>query len=109
VSTACVPTSRSERSSTNRTRVASRFHNACPDSPPGERSVYALIIKGHPNKYVALKLDVSLRTVERRFRRVLDKLDVDTLPELLQLLADIQQVDISRSASPSDGSDEGTR
>ena len=74
---------------------------------PAERSVYALIIKGHPNKYVALKLDISLRTAERRRSRILDKLDVDTLPELLQLLADIQQVDTSESPSPDDGSDDG--
>jgi len=76
---------------------------------PGERSAYALIIKGHPNKYVALKLDISLRTAERRRRRVLDKLDVDTLPELLQILVDIQQVDIAQSLSPGDGRDDATR
>lgn len=76
---------------------------------PGERGAYALIIKGHPNKYVALKLDISLRTAERRRRKVLDKLGVETLPELLQLLADIQQVDASQLPLTGDNGEDATR
>jgi DNA-binding CsgD family transcriptional regulator len=76
---------------------------------PDERTAYALMIQGHPNKFVALKLDISLRTAERRRGRILDKLDVDTLPELLQLLAEIQQVDTAQLPSTVEGSDNDTR
>ena len=51
-----------------------------------EREVLDLIVKGKPNKAMASQLDVSLRTIENRRRRVFAKLAVDTVAELVALV-----------------------
>jgi len=51
-----------------------------------EHEVLDLIVSGKPNKTMASLLDVSLRTIENRRRRVFNKLSVDTVAELVTLV-----------------------
>jgi FixJ family two-component response regulator len=51
-----------------------------------ERKVVELVAAGLPNKEVAFRLGISLRTVEGHRARAMHKLGVRTLPELVRLL-----------------------
>ncbi len=57
-----------------------------------ERQVYELILCGKSNKTIAIQLDIGLRTAERRRQAVLEKLEVESLADLLQQVADIQSL-----------------
>lgn len=50
-----------------------------------ERQVMQMMIDGSPNKVIARCLDVSLRTVENRRRAVYQKMEAQTLSQLIQL------------------------
>jgi two-component system response regulator FixJ len=52
---------------------------------PREREVLELLVVGHPNKVIAYRLDISPRTVEVHRARVLDKMQVRSLPELVRI------------------------
>ncbi len=58
-----------------------------------ERDVYELLVRGKSNKAIAIELDMGLRTAERRRQIILEKLEVESVAELLQQLADIQGVE----------------
>ncbi len=51
-----------------------------------EKQVLELIVAGQPNKAMANKLDVSLRTIENRRRTVFSKLGTQTVAELVALV-----------------------
>ena len=51
-----------------------------------ERDVMGLVIDGLPNKRIADRLDISVRTVEVHRARVFDKMDVKSAVELAKLL-----------------------
>lgn len=51
-----------------------------------ERQVLDLIVAGEPNKAMANRLDVSLRTIENRRRTVFSKLGAQTVAELVTLV-----------------------
>ena len=55
---------------------------------PGERAVLSLIMNGNNHASIADSLKMSRRTVENRMARVRDKLGVETLPEMMRLLAE---------------------
>ncbi|MEM8945781.1 MAG: response regulator [Planctomycetota bacterium] len=57
-----------------------------------ERQVLDLIVAGQPNKAMANKLDVSLRTIENRRRTVFSKLGAQTVAELVALVLKQQAV-----------------
>jgi RNA polymerase sigma factor (sigma-70 family) len=50
-----------------------------------EREVLSLVVEGRHNREVAQILGISPRTVEVYKARVMDKLDVDRLPDLIRL------------------------
>ena len=50
-----------------------------------EREVLAMVVEGRHNREVAQVLGISPRTVEVYKARVMDKLDVDRLPDLIRL------------------------
>jgi RNA polymerase sigma factor (sigma-70 family) len=52
---------------------------------PREREVLAMIVEGRHNREVAQVLGISPRTVEVYKARVMDKLDVERLPDLIRL------------------------
>ena len=51
-----------------------------------EKQVLDMIVAGQPNKVMANKLDVSLRTIENRRRTVFTKLNTQTVAELVALV-----------------------
>ncbi|MBS0322081.1 MAG: response regulator transcription factor [Proteobacteria bacterium] len=52
---------------------------------PREREVMAMVVEGRHNREVAQVLGISPRTVEVYKARVMQKLDVDRLPDLIRL------------------------
>jgi two-component system, LuxR family, response regulator FixJ len=81
-----------------------------------EREVLQLMLTGTSNKAMAGKLDVSLRTIENRRRKVFFKLRVDNVAELVALVlqsrdapagaAAAQTVELGSSRQPAWGSPE---
>ena len=69
-----------------------RFSERLNQLTTDEMAVYRLLVQGNSNKVIASELDIGLRTAERRRQIVLEKLNVESLAELLQQLADIQGV-----------------
>jgi FixJ family two-component response regulator len=61
-----------------------------PALTPREREVMELVVAGRHNREIALLLDISARTVEVHKARLMDKLDVDNVADLvrMRLLAD---------------------
>jgi two-component system, LuxR family, response regulator FixJ len=53
---------------------------------PSERQVLDLVVAGLPNKVIANRLDVSVRTVENRRREVFAKMRADSVAELVRLI-----------------------
>ena len=52
---------------------------------PREEEVLGLIVDGHPNKVVAARLSISERTVEIHRARVMDKMQADSLAQLVRM------------------------
>lgn len=52
---------------------------------PREREVYDAVIAGRLNKQIALQLGITLRTVKFHRGRMMQKLEVDTLADLVRL------------------------
>lgn len=52
----------------------------------GEMGVLKLMIAGRPNKVISTELEISMRTVDRRRSVVLEKMEVDSAPELARLV-----------------------
>jgi len=53
-----------------------------------ERKVMDMMVKGKPNKVIAARLDVSIRTVENRRREVFAKMKADSVAELVRMVID---------------------
>lgn len=63
--------------------VLSRFQQLTDE----ERQVLELMVNGLPNKAIAVRLDISMRTVDRRRRTVMGKMGVESVSELATLVA----------------------
>jgi len=53
-----------------------------------ERDVMGLVVEGLPNKLIADRLEISVRTVEVHRARVFDKMEVKSAVELANLVRD---------------------
>lgn len=53
---------------------------------PAETDVLNMIVEGVPNKTIATRLDISVRTVEVRRQHIFAKLKADSLAELVQIV-----------------------
>jgi len=71
-----------ERRAAHRARSARRRRLALLST--AERQVLELVLAGYPNKRIASNLGVSQRAVEDRRARIMQKLEVDTLPDLVR-------------------------
>jgi RNA polymerase sigma factor (sigma-70 family) len=73
----------------HQTRLArverARFTELLADLTPREREVMNLVIAGKPNKIIASDLGISPKTVEIHRGRVMEKLQVDSVAELVRL------------------------
>jgi FixJ family two-component response regulator len=56
-----------------------------------ERQILEMIIAGLPNKAIAIKLDISLRTVEGRRKEVFGKMNAKSVAELVTLVKDAER------------------
>jgi len=52
---------------------------------PREKEVMRNVVKGHANKVIAMDLDISQRTVEIHRARVMEKMQIRSLAELVKL------------------------
>ncbi len=59
---------------------------------PQERAVLDLMFEGLPNKVIARRMDVSVRTVENRRQRIFEKTDTDSLAELIRLVVESRAI-----------------
>jgi two-component system response regulator FixJ len=59
---------------------------------PQERQVLEFILAGFPNKLIAKRLGVSLRTIEYRRHDIFVKTETDSLPELVRLVTDVEML-----------------
>ena len=50
-----------------------------------EREVLRRVIEGKPNKIIAGELDISMKTVEFHRSKMMEKMRVDSVAELVQL------------------------
>ncbi|GAB6041704.1 response regulator transcription factor [Endothiovibrio diazotrophicus] len=62
---------------------------------PREREVLALVVEGISNKEIAKRLDISYRTVEVHRAKVMDKMGVDSLPELVRSVIALEQLELA--------------
>ena len=62
---------------------------------PDEKRVLDLISRGSANKQVAAELGISIRTVEERRRRVMQKLRVSTFAELMRFVVDAEHANVA--------------
>ena len=58
---------------------------------PEERQVMEQMAAGTPNKAIAARLDIGLRTVELRRANVMKKMEADSLARLVQLLLELER------------------
>jgi len=65
---------------------------------PRERQVFDLVVRGRINKQIAYELGTTARTIKAHRHRVMEKMQVQTLPELVSLA---ERVGILDSASSS--------
>lgn len=66
---------------TNSQKLTQRFA----ELSRAEHDVLELVLRGETNKKIAAMLDISIRTVEDRRARLMEKLKVDTVAELIRL------------------------
>ena len=52
---------------------------------PREREVFQLVVRGKTNKHVALELGTTERTIKAHRHRVMEKMQVRSLAELVSL------------------------
>lgn len=74
-------------SSFDRATVAARVEQLT----PREREVMALVVAGHPNKVVADRLKIAVRTVEIHRARVMEKTAARNLSELIRMAILLEQ------------------
>ena len=68
-----------------RLREQALFQERLATLTPREREVYDAVIAGRLNKQIALQLGITLRTVKFHRGRMMQKLEVDTLADLVRL------------------------
>jgi FixJ family two-component response regulator len=60
---------------------------------PQEQQVMDYMLAGLPNKVIAKRLGVSLRTVEYRRHDIFEKTETESLPELVRLVSDLDIIE----------------
>ena len=84
---------RERREAASRVSVAERLERLT----PREREVLALVADGKHNREIAALLSISPRTVEVYKARLMEKLQVQRLPELVRLVLDQKPADRHRT------------
>jgi FixJ family two-component response regulator len=74
---------------------------------PREREVMALVVTGRINKQIAAELGTTEQTIKQHRGRVMQKLDVGSLPELVRLVERVSGRPPTATPSPATSSDPG--
>lgn len=61
------------------------------DLTPREREVMDLVVQGLPNKAMAVELDISVRTVEIHRARVMEKMEAQSLSDLVRMALRLEE------------------
>lgn len=51
---------------------------------PRETAILAYLVEGHPSKFIAAKLGISIRTIEHHRAHIMEKMGVRTLSQLIK-------------------------
>ncbi len=73
-----------------RHRVKASIQGRLEKLSSGETQVLSLLLSGHGNKQISQRLELGLRTVERRRHRILRKMHVKTIAEVALLLSVVE-------------------
>ena len=76
-----------QRESSHVDEIADRIASLLPE----ERVVADLLMKGKTSKAIAMSLDVSRRTIERRVSRVLRKMEAETLAQVALMMSEYER------------------
>ena len=76
-----------------------RYRQRVEELTPREREVLELLIQGMSSKQIAAALDIGIRTVDTHKARVLDKIGVESVVELLNQLHQFQMLDAAQPES----------
>ncbi len=92
----------------NRRRVASndKIERRLDQLSPGEIQVLRMVIAGKPNKAMADELDLSVRTIEVRRAKIMEKMQVESIAELVQMMLAVR--DSSGKPQPGFGANQAT-
>ncbi|QDV42695.1 Response regulator protein TmoT [Stieleria neptunia] len=60
---------------------------------PSERTVLSYVVAGKPNKVIANRLDVSVRTVENRRSEIYTKLQAESVVDLVRMVIEADMLD----------------
>jgi FixJ family two-component response regulator len=60
---------------------------------PSEREVLSFVVAGKPNKVIANRLDVSVRTVENRRSEIYTKLKADSVVDLVRMVIEADMLE----------------
>ncbi len=66
---------------------------------PSERQVLSYVVAGKPNKVIANRLDVSVRTVENRRSEIYSKLKADSVVDLVRMVIESDALDFTEESS----------
>jgi two-component system response regulator FixJ len=82
-----------EHDATNRQELAQlgRIRARFDSLTPRERDVYRLLAEGFANKQIAAELNIAARTVELYRARVMDKMNVRSLAQLLRMRIELER------------------
>lgn len=80
-----------DEESYGRIRRRDEMHDRLGSLTLQERTVLELIVSGTPNKAIANRLELGMRTVESRRANLMKKLDVFSVAELVQLVVDLEE------------------
>jgi len=71
----------------NRRQIASikRIERRLDRLTPGETQVLRMVIAGKPSKVMAVELDLSIRTIEVRRAKIMEKMQAESIAELVQM------------------------
>jgi two-component system, LuxR family, response regulator FixJ len=83
----------------NRAEIGERSRNVehFESLTPREREVLALVASGKPNKVMAADLGLSQRTVEIHRARVMEKMGVSSLAQLVRIVMELNAANKSNS------------
>lgn len=87
---------RASRESINKRNTLSSSRERLALLNPDEKKVLDLISRGSANKQVAAELGISIRTVEERRRRVMQKLRASTFAELMRFVVDAEHAKLAQ-------------